>query len=129
MTDTFNFPFHQVAEDNPVPGTSVQFGQAYQFNSGPTAPLQRMFTLTMSGMRVYTNDDGTIDGSTNTRNDNMKVFYDFWQAHYLHVSFVYVHPLHGSMLCRFGQPLKLPTPTPGGYGIYPDFQVQLIEQP
>lgn len=128
MTDTFDFPYHQVAEDNPLPGTSVSFGGAYQFNSGPTAPLQRMFTLTMRGMKVFTDSGGNIDATTSA-NRNIKAFYNFWQAHYLHVSFNYTHPLHGAMLVRFGQPLKLPTPIEGGSGVYPDFTIQLIEQP
>lgn len=129
MTDTFDFPFHQVAEDNPEAGTSVKFGNSWTFAAGPTAPLQRSFTLTMMGMRVYTNSDGSIDSTTNTKKNNIKVFYQFWKDHLQHVFFNYVHPLHGTMLVRFKSPLKLPTPIPGGSGVYPEFQIQLEEQP
>lgn len=129
MMDTFDFPFHQVAEDNPPPGDSVKFGRSYEFTSGPVSPLSRMFTLTMMGMKVYVNTNGTIDSTTNTHKDNMKVFYAFWQAHYCHIPFIYVHPFHGSMLVRFMTPLKLPTPIIGGSGIYPDFQIQFVEKP
>lgn len=129
MTDTFDFPNHQVAEDNPMPGTSVQLGQSYEFNTGPTSPLQRMFTLTMMGMRVYTNPDGSIDKITNTKKDNIMVFYKFWQDNLCHVWWNYNHPLHGPMLARFKTPLKLPTPITGGTGVYPDFQIQIVEQP
>lgn len=128
MTDTFDFPFHQVAEDNPDVGSSMKFGNSYTFAAGPTAPPSRIFTLTMKGIKVYTNGDGSIDSSS-VPQKNVKALYAFWQAHYQHVSFIYVHPLHGTMLCKFKSPLKLPTPTEGGSGNYPDFQIQFEEQP
>lgn len=130
---TFDFPWHKVAEDNPDSGVGVQFGNSYEFRAGPTAPLQRTFTITMQGMRVYTQSDGvTIDSTTNGtsgRKDNIMTLYAFWQTHKQHVPFVYNHPLHGAMNCRFKTPLRLPTPVDGGSGLYPNFEMQFIEVP
>lgn len=127
---TFDFPYHTVSEKNPQMGAMVQFGESYRFNTGPTAPPQRMFTLNMKGMRIYTNPStGEVDTTTNTKKDNVMVLYQFWKDHYQHVNFVYNHPLHGAMNVRFAAPLDLPPAIEGGSGVLPEFQLQFIEIP
>lgn len=51
MTETFNFPYHTVGTDYSDNSTRVQFGRGYVFASRPEAPPQRLFTLTLKGMK------------------------------------------------------------------------------
>jgi hypothetical protein len=127
MTDTFNFPFHTVAEEYPETGFGVQFGNSYEFRSAPTAPAQRSFKLSMMGLR-YITDGGNIS-RTASPTVNYLTFKDFYRDHQMHQSFFYVHETEGTLLVRFAEPVKFPTAVLGGTGLFPTFEVALLEQP
>lgn len=127
MTETFNFPFHTSAEEFPATGYGVQFGNSYEFRSAPVAPPQRMWKLTMSGLR-YITSAGVISRSLSPT-VNILFFKDFYAAHQLHTSFFYVHETEGTIKVRFKEPLKLPTAIPNSGGIFPPFDITIVEQP
>lgn len=126
--ETFDFPYHTVETENPESGFRGQFGGSYTFTSAPTDPDQRIFTLHFDGMKFYVNDVGSVDETIHSKK-NMLALIKFYQAHKLHQSFLYNHPVHGTLECKFQDPLKEPEGIRGGGGAVKEFTVRLIEMP
>lgn len=124
----FDFPYHTVETKNPESGYRGQFGNSYVFTATPTDPDQRVFTLEFPTMKFFTDSEGAIDNAINPQY-NMMTFIEFYQAHKLHTSFTYDHPVHGSMECKFFQPLVEPKGIPGGDGAVKEFTIQIVEVP
>lgn len=125
---TFDFPFHTLAEEFPDSGYGLKFGKSYEFRAAPDAPDQITYTLSMTGMRYYTNENGTFNRTINPQT-NILTLWDFYVTHKMHLPFVYPHPVDGNLNVRFKAPLKRPTAIRGGKGIIPDFEIQLELQP
>lgn len=51
----------------------------------------------------------------------------FYNAHKLHRSFLYPHPVYGNLEVKFMSPLKIPEGIKGGNGALNDFEIDLIE--
>lgn len=126
--ETFNFPYHTVETTNPESGYRGQFGGSYIFTTPPTDPDQRQFTLHFKAMQYFTNIDGDLDPFINATY-NMKALSDFYGVHKLWKSFLYNHPVHGLLECKFYKPLKEPEGLEGGFGATKEFTVELVEIP
>lgn len=126
--ETFDFPYHTVETENPESGFRGQFGGSYVFSAPPSDPDQRTFTLHFPTMKFF--EDG-VGGLTTTvyPQYNMYKLIQFYQTHKLHTSFLYNHPVHGTLVCKFRDPLKEPEGIPGGSGAVKEFTVRLIEIP
>lgn len=125
-----NFPalYFSYATDYPESGQRIQLGRSYQFDAMPEAPDQRIFRLTLKGMTYFTNANGTINRATKPER-NMAFLEDFYATHKRAKEFTLNHPVYGAVACKFNTPLKIPEPIFGGSGVFPDFQVELIEIP
>lgn len=112
----------------PESGARIQFGNSYVFTAPPTAPDQRSFILTLSGMQYFVASDGSIDRSEQPER-NMAVLEDFYNDHKTYLSFQFEHPVYGMLNCKFARPLEIPTGIPGGNGVLESFEVELMEIP
>lgn len=126
--DTFDYPFHEVETENPESGFRGQFGNNYIFTTPPTDPDQRKFTLKFPMMMFFTDSNGTIDAGREPQ-FNMKHLINFYQAHKLWDTFLYNHPVHGTLEVKFDKPLKEPAVIKNGNGATKEFEVNLIEMP
>lgn len=124
--ETFPFSYHRVQTDNPESGMRVQLGGSYVFTSAPTDPDQRKFTLTFPTMKYFLNSSNVLDETINPTY-NMYNLIKFYQRHKLHNSFMYDHPVHGSLEVKFAKPLIEPEGLPNGFGSVKEFNVELIE--
>jgi hypothetical protein len=125
------FPFiHHVPTHTYPKGDSFKFGRGYEHSAAPQDPLQRRFTLAFdlliwekNGAGVY---DATIEPATNAL-----AFDEFYAEHRTHKKFIYVHPVYGSMICKFAAdaPFTMPRGLKGGSGATDSFEVVLVEQP
>lgn len=133
--ETFNFPYHSVSTNNPETGFRGQLGGNYMFTSEPTDPDQRTFVLNFSLMKFFTTvdpEDGTDTGTLDETIEpelNMFSLIKFYQRHKLYKSFLYAHPVHGTLEVKFNKPLNEKEPTKGGTGAVTDFTVELVEIP
>lgn len=125
--ETFDFPFHLFSTDNPESGTRVQFGSSYVFSAPPSSPDQRTITLNFATMKFFLTG-GVLDDTVEPE-INMLRLIKFYQRHKQWKSFLYNHPVHGTLVCKFSTPLKEPKGIPGGTGAVEAFEVQLIEIP
>ena len=105
--ETYNFPYCTVETENPDSSFRSQFGGSYIFSAPPTDPDQRIFTLHYPAMAYFTNEDGDLD-ETIEPTKNMYALTKFYQQHKLYASFLYEHPVHGTLECKFKEPLKEP---------------------
>ena len=112
----------------PESGTRVQLGGSYMFTAPPSAPDQRIFTLTLGGMQYFLNTNGSINRSTKPER-NMAVLEDFYADHRLYLTFDFLHPVYGGIKCKFNRPLEVPRGMAGGNGVLEAFDVELIEIP
>lgn len=142
---TFNFPYHKFRTEYPESGNRVQLGGNYIFTAPPNGPDLRRFTLSFETMKYYVvgRDEagirldfannryisktlGEIDVFKN-REINMGALEAFYNAHKLHRSFLYPHPIYGNLEVKFMRPLKIPNGITGGDGALESFEVDLIE--
>ena len=126
--DTFNFPYHTFETQNPQSGVNLQLGGSYVFTTPPTDPDQRVFTLNFPAMIYFVGEDGFPDSVTEPTK-NMKTLSDFYRNHKLHASFLYPHPVYGTLEVKFAKPLKEPKVADGGRGVVRDITVELVEIP
>lgn len=126
--ETFDFPYHRVSTTNPESGTRVQLGQSYVFAAPPTSPDQRIFNLSFETMKYFTDEFGGLDENIAPQL-NMLTLTRFYQEHKLHKSFLYPHPVHGTVVVKFSKPLVEPMGRPGGTGATESFEIELIEMP
>ena len=123
---TFDFPNHMVEEKYPESGTRLTLGNSYTFATPPTAPDQRIFTLTFQTMWRGLNGNGTVDVTSQPGN-NMGALRDYYEDHKLYKTFQYQHPWLGLLNVRFNQPLQMPKGKPDGRGWSEGFTVEFIE--
>lgn len=125
---TFDFPYHQVETEYPETGTRVKLGGSYTFTAAPDAPGQRIFTLKFETMCYRVTAGGVIDATTQPQL-NAAALEAFYKAHELWKTFDYVHPIYGTLKCKFNKPLKIPKGKVRGNGWLEAFDLELIEQP
>lgn len=129
MAETFDFPYHTFSTENPDSGLRVAFGGSYVFAAPPSDPDQRLFTLTFNGMKFLLNPDTLQLDETITPQINMFNLIKFYQRHKLYKSFIYQHPVHGTLEVKFNKPLKEENVMAGGFGVVKEFSIELIEIP
>lgn len=112
----------------PNSGTRIQLGNSYMYTAPPIVPDQRIFILNLQGMTYFTNSNGTINTTTQPER-NMAVLEQFYLDHKLYMTFEFAHPVYGTVTCKFNRPLEIPEGVPGGSGMLPTFEVELIEIP
>lgn len=129
--DTYNFPYYTFETQNPDVGIRVQLGGGYVFSAPPSAPDQRIFSLKYpQGAFVWYCTPGTeTPDATINPTRNMKALSNFYQAHKLHKSFLWVHPIYGELVVKFSKPLKEPEGLSGGTGALKALDIELMEQP
>lgn len=120
--------YFSYSTDYPETGDRIQLGNSYQFDAPSPAPDQRIFRLTLKGMTYFLNPNGTINRTT-TPGRNLAGLEDFYIEHKRAKEFQLNHPVYGAVTCKFNLPLRIPDPIPEGNGVFPDFQVELIEIP
>ena len=125
---TFPCEYFTFTTKYPESGTRVQLGNSYMFTAPPSAPDQRIFTLTLAGMQYFTNPNGSINTSISTSR-NMAVLEDFYNDHKLYLTFNFNHPVYGAIKCKFNRPLEVPKGMVGGNGVLETFDVELVEIP
>lgn len=124
----FPFKYFSFSTQYPETGTRIQLGQSYQFDTPPTAPDQRLFTLTLGGMAYFVDAGGQLD-LTQAPERNLGALEAFYNTHKRAISFTLPHPVYGDVSVKFNRPLSIPAGLPGGGGAVPDFDIELIEQP
>jgi len=112
----------------PESGTRIQFGNSYAFDAGPTAPDQRVFTLTLAGMIYFLDSSDDLEIYEQPWR-NMAVLEAFYNEHKRYKSFDFDHPVYGTLKCKFNRPLEIPEGIPNGGGVLDEFTVELIEVP
>lgn len=126
--ETFPATYFSFKTRYPESGQRIQLGNSYQFDVMPSSPDQRLFTLTLQGMKYFTNTAGTVV-TTTTPARNVARLEQFYNAHKRAREFTLNHPVYGALVCKFNTPLQIPDPLPGGDGNLPPFEVELIEIP
>lgn len=126
--ETFDFPYHRVSRRYPQTGTSLEFGQGYQFTAPPAGRYQRQFVLKFPTLAYFENDNGQVDPTIQPQK-NMLAFIEFYERHLLHKSFLYNHPDIGLVTVKFAAPFEEPDGIPKGHGASEAFEITLIEQP
>lgn len=127
--DTFPFTSFTVQTRYLPSGSSLQFGSGYTFTSAPDAPIQREFTLNLSGYKYFQNLDGTIDYTTNATLNNIGALEQFLAPKGQWDPFLFEHPIYGPVVVLVSVPLQIPKGLPGGNGVVDDLQITLLEQP
>lgn len=112
----------------PESGIRVQLGNSYQYDVAPEAPDQRIFTLTLPGMQYFLTSGGAID-LVASPGRNMAVLEAFYNTHKRAMAFTFVHPVLGSLQCKFNRPLEIPDGLPGGGGVLNPVTLELVEIP
>lgn len=123
---TFDFPYHKFRTEYPESGNRVQLGGNYIFTAPPNGPDLRRFTLSFETMKYYQEPNGSISLTKNPK-INMAVLEAFYNAHKLHKSFLYPHPVYGNIEVKFMSPLKIPNGIENGGGALESFEIDLIE--
>jgi hypothetical protein len=125
------FPMTHYKFDTKYPDSSahVQLGRSWTFTAAPSAPDQRTFTLSFTGMKYYQNTDGTLDSTTNASVNNVAVLEAFYQSVQTWDKFQLNHPVYGTVVVQFQKPLVIPKGVSGGFGTLEDFTIDLLEQP
>lgn len=124
--ETFNFPNHTFRIRFPEDQASVKFGRGYTFTAAPRGPSERVFTLNMMGLTAYLDENDLLEPDINPQR-NFKTFYDFWNRHRTHKAFLYKLDGFGDVKVRFNKPVDFPTAIEGGSGVFPAFEIELIE--
>ena len=122
----FNFPYHTFRTEYPESGNRVQLGGNYIFSAPPNGPDLRRITLKFETMKYYLDVNGAITNAPHPE-INMAVLEAFYNAHKMHKSFIYPHPVYGDMEVKFMTPLKIPEGIKGGNGALQDFEIELVE--
>lgn len=112
----------------PESGQRIRFGNSYAFTAAPTSPDQRQFILRLQGMQYFVNSNGTLNTTTEPGR-NLAVLEAFYNTHKLYMEFDFPHPVYGTVVCKFLQPLEIPEGIKGGNGVIDSIEVTLEEQP
>ena len=126
--DIFPFDKHIVRTEYPQNSTRVTLGSGYTFDATPDAPDARTFYLQFQGFAYFQTEAGEVDTTTEPTK-NFALLDAFYQAHRLHVQFLYNHPAYGQVVVKFKEPLKTPNPIRGGMGALDGFELTLVEVP
>lgn len=127
--EEFIFNKHTFETENPESSYRVQLGSSYVFTTPSPDPDQRIFKLRFPTMKFFYNSENLqLDANINP-SLNMYGLILFYQAHKMHKSFHYEHPIYGTLEVRFNKPLIEPEGIPGGTGAVKSFEVELIEVP
>lgn len=122
-----DFPYHTFGTENPESSFRVKLGSSYQFSAPPSGPDQRIFSLKFQAMKYFITN-GVIDKSIHPE-INLARLEEFYDAHKMHLSFTYPHPVYGDIVVGFNKPLKIPHGTAKGDGVVENIEVELIEKP
>lgn len=124
----FPATYFTVQTKYPQSGSRVQLGNSYTYTAPPLAPDQRSFIVKLQGMAYFVDSNGLIE-TVSQPGRNMAVLEDFYSNHKLYLTFQFTHPVYGLLNCKFSRPLEIPDGLPGGNGLLPSFEVELIEIP
>jgi phage-related protein len=125
--EIFDFPNHTVTHVYPK-GDSFKFGNGYEFAAKPFGPPQRTFKLTFEAMVWFLNDDGSADTATEP-GINMQRLIEFYEEHQTWKKFLYPHPVYGTLIVRFKEPLETPQSLKNAAGATDKLELTLVEQP
>ena len=114
MPVTFDFPYHRVSTQYPTEGTNLKLGGSWDYNSKPSSPAQRVFTLDFKILKYFVSG-GVLDTTTEAK-INLGALELFYRAHLLHTEFFYPHPVYGVLRVKFQKPLEVPMGLEGGGG-------------
>lgn len=104
----------------------VKFGRRFTFVTDPIDAPERTFTLMMTGITWTTDALGQAVVGPDLKLC-AKTLYDFYVTHRMHRSFDYDLPGFGVIKARFNRPVEFPSAIPGGFGVLPEFEIELIE--
>lgn len=125
---TFPATYFTVQTKYPQSGSRVQLGNSYLYTAPPLAADQRIFNVKLQGMTYFVGSDDFLDYTVQLGR-NMAVLEQFYLDHKLYLTFQFNHPVYGVVNCKFNQPLQIPEGIPGGSGMLPTFEVELVEIP
>ena len=126
--ETFPAKYFRYSTRYPESGVRMQLGRSYMHTAPPSAPDQRTFVLTLTGMQYFCDGSGGVTTAPEPER-NMAVLEEFYNNHKLAFSFLFDHPVHGQLVCKFGRPLEVPEGISGGDGVLEDLKVELLEIP
>lgn len=98
------------------------------YTSPPVAADQRTFNVKVQGMQYFLDETNALDLSIESGR-NMAVLEAFYNTHKMYMNFDFTHPVYGIVVCKFSAPLEIPEGISGGNGIFPAFDLELIEIP
>lgn len=124
----FPATFFRFSTKYPDSGSRIQFGRSYQFDTPPESPDQRIFLIKLMGMQYFLTAGQALDRTIKPER-NLALLEDFYNAHKRATEFTLNHPVYGAVVCKFNRPLEIPEGIPGGNGLVPEFEVELIEIP
>lgn len=128
MLNSFPAIYFTYGTRYPQSGNRLELSRSYVYTSEAEAPDQRTFILQLTGMQYFLDGADAADRVTQPGR-NMWVFEDFYILHRLSKSFLFEHPIHGSVVCKFNRPLEVPEGIPNGKGVLPPITVELLEIP
>lgn len=124
----WTFPFFETELEYPDDQKRIKLGQGYTLTVQPFGPIERKFILTMNGMQRFLDSAGDVD-KTIQADRNMDALLEFYEAKRLHTEWTIDIPAFGTRTVRFNRPLKMPKMMVGGFGVFPEFEIELIEVP
>jgi hypothetical protein len=124
---TFDFcPGKMVVETLPPDQTKGLSFNGWSFTAKPAVPFQRMFHVTLYGLRWYLNTDQTYDATT-ASTLNARRLEAYYQARGLHEDFIFPHPHLGNIVCRFSEKFSVPAGHANSGGALDSLQITLVE--
>lgn len=126
--ETFIWNLHTQSTEYPE-GFTAKLGNSYEFAAEPTSVDQRVFKLYFKTMRYYTLANGTTIDATQVPVINMAALEAFYKVHRMWKTFLYPHPVYGTVQVKFRKPLMIPQGIEGGGGAVQPFGLEFTEQP
>ena len=126
--ETFPVTHFKFATRYPESGVRMQLGSSYMHTAPPSAPDQRTFILTITGMQYFLDAQDQLTTAVEPYR-NMLVLENFYNQHKTAFSFLFSHPVYGSLTCKFARPLEIPEGVSGGNGLLQSLTLELLEIP
>lgn len=107
-------------------GTSTTVGHSWYLWGAQMEAGTKASSFIPNTTTAQTRTSGTISPWINPR-INLAALEAFYNAHKMHKTFIYPHPVYGNVGCKFYSPLKIPEGNKNGMGSVKDFTIELIE--
>lgn len=124
----WTFPYFELEFEYPDDQKRIKLGQGYTLATKAYGPLERVYTLKMTGLQWFLDAAGDVD-RTQATDRNIALVMDFYEAQRMDGEWTIDLPGHGTKTVRFNKPLKIPASMKGGAGVLPEFEIELIEVP